>query len=69
MQVIIKEDILSGSKKQKASLAHTKERFDGFVLYAAKGSVCQVIAEHGDVLILEHNNNRFPAHKNKTARI
>lgn len=69
MQVLIKEDILSGSKKQRASLAHTKERFDGFVLYAKKGSVCKVVAEHDEVLILELNHNRFPAHKSKTARI
>lgn len=68
MQVLIKEDIYSGSKKQRASLAHIKEKFEGFVLYAPKGSVCKVIAEHDDVLIVELNNNRFPVHKSKTSR-
>lgn len=55
MTLTLLSDVLSG-------------KFDktGQILYARKGDMVTLIADHDDVLIVEKDGNRFPVAKLKT---
>lgn len=51
----LKEDIISGKR----------EKNKNYIIYGKAKDKVEIVAEHGDVIIVQLKGNRFPVHKNK----